>query len=86
MSRRRRGTTPAGRGGDAYRSSLNLEIGEVPADLLARMGGHNVVTVGGEALRAGQAMPSDFKGLSGGPSGTRTQDQRVKSPVLCQLS
>jgi len=31
-------------GGDAYRSPLELEFGEVPADLLARLSGHNVVT------------------------------------------
>ena len=73
-------------GGDAYRSPLELEDGEVPADLLARLSGPNVVTGTDLALERNREISSNFNILSGGPPGTRTQDHRVKSPVLYQLS
>ena len=72
--------------GDDYRDPLTREAGEVPADLLARLDSHHVppTSMSGSMVVDGEVASN--RGLTGGPSGTRTLDPRVKSPVLCQLS
>src|SRR5262245_60334811 len=71
-----------------------LRPGELSADLLGRLSTRHLYRHPhrGRPSRATTRRPSAPKPQSGwtpsdrGPSGDRTQDQRVKSPVLCQLS
>ena len=85
-------------GGDAYRQPMRVRRGEVAPDLLARLAGAakspQSPPSDSEARRAaaggGSENVSDSEGIEGagggGPPGTRTQDPRLKRPVLYQLS
>jgi len=75
--------------GDVYRAPLPLESGEVPADLLARLEKwHQSDTTERQASAAASesaATKSEgsravARASRGGPPGTRTRNQRVKSP------
>ena len=70
-------------GGESYRAPMPLRIGEVPADLLARLGRKSPQSPPTRRPDESDGLEesSEFPGVSGGPPGTRTLDQRVKSPV-----
>ncbi len=78
-----------------YRRPEPLADDEVPADLLARLEGtvsrpsHTVSESDGDTMEGHDEFTEvfdDAEGIPGGPPGDRTLDQRVKSPVLYQLS
>jgi len=72
--------------GDEYRDTMARETGELPADLLARLDSPHIPPSVSALLTGVREEPEQDRSLGGGPSGTRTLDPRVKSPVLCQLS
>lgn len=82
-------------GDDSCREPLRLEPGEVPADFLARLvespQTNPTLLVREDSpdyaeARKGAVGISISRDADGGAPGNRTPNQRVKSPMLCQLS